>query len=824
MILGLSLITDLTGKPDLSAQQAKEMTVQLQTTNETNDTTDIYSEEFKGRIWVDAMKVAESLGAETSVANEVYFMDFSSRTFAVNSKTSVLGILKKDMNSRKKQKWVYGYMDHPIRVTLAERLLMPIDALPGLFNVSFSYHLQKRLLKVDAEQTKRSNGFRNVPVRHVAENQKIWISVQDLAKAVGAVQYTSQPNRYKLVLANFTILELAVGQNRIFKRNDTFAIIEDPVLLFSGSPYVTLSAIKPIFGVTAQWDADSKSLLIASAHEKDKIQVGPGLKIIGYQPEPFLVDMEELGFYYQDPAPLYSAAHDQVYESARNFTTNDVTIVEQPAWGKMSGTALPNVKGSVLGAPFQARGIFEKVGPESQLVNGNVQWGFPMLKMSAGREYITINNLNNQFDLVDLFSLSHSNDHYGDNNVNPQYNVKAFYGQTFFSVFMSSSLFSQTVDFRQQMGGTDFELNWMLPNHHRAGFSVEQYIFENKTEQVSSNIQEQDFLLDLFGDDLGVLITPQEQSTLTAKYLTDRHYTTVLDANYKIDRLMQANVTTGLSAYKDYTVNSSGEWVKGADYKLRNILGTQSNRVDVSYERVGAQYRSIGNPLRYQDKDILRMAPYLDVTKFWKLYGEYRREDSKILTGTSMPSFSNIYFSGGNFFNFEKNSWQLSGTHFESTLSGKRNTLGLNWTRYFGRDTMDLGGNWGEQKTALGTVFRKSFTGKAGYQILREDWRAGFSQELTQSLYDLYSRKRWEGISTLTFQWKSIKGLAQYEFKPKYFLTDTSLYTAYFRLGHKVRDNKSLNLFAALTSREASLKNPDIWRVGLEWMSDFRQF
>ncbi len=814
ILIGLTLMTNL------KAQEKKEMTVEFKRQNETIE---IYAEERKGKVWVDVMKIAEALGAETSVANEVYLMDFSSRTLAINSKTSVLGLLKKE-SKKKKQKWSYGYTDYPIFVTLTERLLTPLEALPGLFNLGFTYHLQKKLLAEDVENTQRLNGFRSVPVRHVAENQKIWISVQDLAKALGAVQYTSQPNRYKLVLANFSILELAVGQNRVFKRQDTVAILEDPVLLYSGSPYVTLSAIKPIFGVTAQWDADNKSLLIASAHEKDKIQVGPGLKITGYRPEPLSVDMEELSFFYQDPAPVFSAAHDQVYESARNFATNEITRVESPLWGKMSGTALPNVQGSFLNAPFQARGVFEKVGAESQLVNGNIKWGFPMLKVAAGREYTTIDNLNNQFDLVDKISISHSNDLYGDNSANPQYNIKAFYGQTFFSIFMSSSILSQTVDFRQKMGGADFNLNWTLPNHHRAGFNLQQYIFENKIEQVSSNLQEQDFLVDLFGDDLEVLVTPQEQAALTSKYLTDRHYTTVLDANYTIDRLLQANAASGLSYYKDYANSASGEWSKDSDYKLRAILGTQSNKVDSSYERIGPKYRSIGNPLRYEDKDILRVAPYFDITKIWKVFGEYRREDSRILTGTSMPSFSNIYLSAGNLLNFEQNSYLMTGTHFESTLSGKRETLGMNWTRYFGRDTFDLGATWGEQKTANGSVFRKSYTGKASYQILREDWRTSLSQEVTQSVYDAYSRTRLEALTGLLVQWKSLKALAQYEFKPKYFLTDETLYTAYFRLGHKVRDNKSLNIFASLTSREANLKNPDVWRVGLEWLSDFRQF
>lgn len=815
-LAGLAVLIGLTAQI-LKAEDKKEYTIEFKALNQNLEA---YAEEKKGKIWVDVMKIAEGLGADISISSEVYKMDFSSKTMAINSKTSVLGTLNKT-SGRKKQKWSYSYLKEPVYVNVSERLLTPLEALPDLFERDFSYHLQRRALSEVSEAAPDRNGFKAVTVRSVSESQKTWISVQDLAKALGAIQYPSQPNHYKLVLANFTILELQVGQTRVSRRQDTYAILEDPVLLYSGSPFVTLSAIKPLFGVTAVWDAPTKTLLIAAAHEKDQVDAGHQLKYIGYKPENLSLDMEELSFYYQDPSPTYSSEHSDPYESARDFASNNVIRKETPLFGKMSGTMLPNFKGSVAGAPFAARGIFEKLGEDSQLVNGNIRWGFPKLQASAGRDYVNINGLNNQFDLVDQAAVSHSNDWYGDNSANPQYNVKAFYGQTFFSIYMSSSLFSQTVDFRQKMSGVDFELNWMLPNRHRLGFGVEQYLFENKTEQVSSNIQEQDFLVDLFGDDLGILITPQEQSTLTTRYLTDRHLTTVFDTSYKIDRLMQASAILGLSHYKDYSVTPDGTIERDVDYKLRNILGTPTRRVDVSYERVGPKYRSIGNPLRYQDKEIVRVAPYLDLTKVWKLFGEFRREDAKILTGTSMPSYSNIYLSAGNFLNFEKNSYQVMYSQFESTLSGKRRSVNFDWIRYFGRDTLDLGGGWSVQETANGSTFRKSYTGKASYQILREDWRASLAQELTQHVYDFYSRKRWESVSSLLIQRKSLRALLQYEFKPKYFLEDVTLYTGYLRIGQRVRDNKSLNLFVALTSREASLKNSDVWRVGFEWLTDF---
>ena len=175
------------------------------------------------------------------------------------------------------------------------------------------------------------------------------------------------------------------------------------------------------------------------------------VRILGYRTQPLKFEIERFSSYYQTPAPTYAAPHDQVYESVRDFFTNEPMDPGASGFGKVSGDVLANAKGSLFKSPFEARGLYEKMGNESSVINGSVQWGFPLFRVKGAREYVTFGGFDGQFDLMDQVTVSHSNDHFGDGGVNLETDIKLFYGQEDFSVFMSSSLFSQTVDFRQRM-------------------------------------------------------------------------------------------------------------------------------------------------------------------------------------------------------------------------------------------------------------------------------------------------------------------------------------------------------------------------------------
>ena len=451
--------------------------------------------EKRNEISVDILKLAEGLGASTRVSNGIYVMQFSSETIKINPDTNIFS-LKELRNSQ----WKHVRLRDKT-VVEDDRLYVTLDSIPVLLNQSFTYHLQRRTLSLGSgPKPVEVAGFTNVPVRYVFRDQKIWISIEDISKALGVLVYSYRADSYSLTLPDFAILELNVGQKTVLRRRQVYKQLDDPVLSFSGSPYATLSSLDTIFEIDVRWDPSSKTVLVPSNFGRlREVQVAaiPKLNVIGYRVEPLRFKLDQFSAYYQEPGPSFASSHNQPYESVRDIETNLPIQRKLDGSDRVSGNAIAEMNGSLANAPFEAKGSMEKVGPDNKLINGGFQWGFPLFHVEGGRQYLTFSGLNNQYQLVDQVSMSHSNDSYGEGKISPTWEVKALYGQHDFDVFASTDYIVQTMIFNQKMAMGSLGSTWKISSNSQWGVKLEQYQFTNEAKQVSAAFENQD-LIDQF--------------------------------------------------------------------------------------------------------------------------------------------------------------------------------------------------------------------------------------------------------------------------------------------------------------------------------------
>ncbi len=770
--------------------------------------------EKKDRISVDVLKLSESLGAGTRVSNGIYVMQFSSETIKVNPVTDIFSL--KQFNN---QQWTHVHLRDRSKVDDG-RLYVTLESLPVLLNRSFTYHLQKRALSLGSGlKPTEVKGYKNIPIRYAFKDQKTWLSLEDLANALGVIIYSSRVGAYSLVLPDFTILELNIGQKTILKRRQAYKQLNDPVLAFAGSPYVTLPSINNIFEADVLWDSQSKTAMIPSEFGRLRdIQVAevPRLAIIGYKPEPFNIKVDNFSAYYQEPIPTYSSANSQPYESVRDFLSNSPIDKKGNGLDKVSGQAVAEIKGSMLRTPFEARGSFEKVGSTGRLINGGLKYGFPIFLVEGGREYLTFSGLNSQFESVDQVSISHSNDHYNEGKVNPTWQAKALFGQMDFNVFSSTEFFSQTVLVEQQIGMGSIGSNWKLSPGTQWGVKLDHYQFYNRAKEIESVYNDQALIDFILGEGEPVEVDPADETALLETVVSDQHSTTILDLNYSNANLVELQGTVGLSHYKDELQND--ESVYDSDWKVRSLLGGRKSRVEVSYENVGARYRSVGNTFSYQDKKITRVAPYLNLTRWWRMFAEGRKEQISVLESQGIPSYTTRYLTGTNIFSFKSQVVRWSVNNFDSTLSGKRLGSNLDLTQYIGSHSMDLGGGSSIQYDSFDQIYKRSYTGKASFQYVGPSWKFSLGEEYTRNIYPTVNyASRYESISNMLLEIKKFRTLLQYAIEPRYLTDLVYLYTGYVRMGYEVGDKKYLDLFFSSTSLEQGLGHPEVWRAGFEF-------
>lgn len=193
----------------------------------------IPTEENKSRIWVDLLKLSQALGGNVTMNKAVYVVDIGTRTIAIDPRRSVFSVKRPaPVVVGRKSKHVRAQWDNydfeDDVVLHANRLLVPIRSLPALLGATMRYHMQTRELRFEATESSRGSGFVSLPVRSKTENQQLWISVEDVSKALTVVIYNAQAQRFSLVLPDFTILELRVGQKEVFRKDQIYRILPDP--------------------------------------------------------------------------------------------------------------------------------------------------------------------------------------------------------------------------------------------------------------------------------------------------------------------------------------------------------------------------------------------------------------------------------------------------------------------------------------------------------------------------------------------------------------------------------------------------------------------
>ena len=773
--------------------------------------------EKKDRISVDVLKLSESLGAGTRVSNGIYVMQFSSETVKVNPATNIFSL-----KEFKSLQWSHVRLKDKSKLD-GGRLFITLESLPVLLNQSFTYHLQKRVLSLGSALTPSEvKGYKNVSMRYEYKDQKTWLSVEDLAKALGVITYSSRVGAYSLVLPDFTILELNIGQKSVLKRRQVFKQLNDPVLAFAGSPYITLSSINTIFEVDVLWDATSKTALLPSEFGRLRdIQTTdiPKLFTIGYKPEPLSFKFDNFLAFYQEPGPTFSSANTQPYESVRDFLTNLPIEKKELGPNRVSGQAVAEIQGSILRAPFEARGSFEKIGGTGRVINGGLKYGFPIFQIEGGREYLTFSGLSNQFESVDQVSVSHSNDHYKEGKVNPTWQVKALYGELDFNVYSSTELFSQTVLIDQKVAMASMGSTWKYSSGTQLGIKLDHYQFYNQAKRIESFYNDQSLVDFFLGEGETISVDPADETALLQTVVADQHSTSIFDLNFSLANQLELQGIAGVSHYQEES--NQNEDVVDSNWKIRSLLGGRTKRVEVSYESIGPKYRSAGNPFSYQDKKILRIAPYINLAKWWRFFGEGTKETIGVLESQGIPPYTTKYLSGLNILSFDSQVIRLTVKNSDSSLYDKRLSSNLDLTQYVGHHSIDMGVGGEIRHDSFDQIYRRAYTGKTSFQYVRPSWKLSMGEEYTRNIYPtLNNTDRYESVSNILLQIKGFRTLLQYSIEPRYLTDLAYLYTGYARMGYEVGEKRYLDLFFSSTSLNKNLNDPEVWRVGVEFSAD----
>jgi hypothetical protein len=781
----------------------------------------VEAESRQGRVWVDLIQLTRGLGGAASLKDGEYVLTFSSGTSVVNPQSKLYRARKTG-----EKKWkASGLIAAPMFA--GTRFMVGLEDVPALTFRTFTYHLQKRLLTEDSALPSGAKDRRQIPARLVYSSRKEWISLEDAARALGVALFTARPRTYNLVLPDFSILEVSVGDTWVYRRNEKYKPLEDPVFLFSGAPYATLSTLRRIFDADLQWDADNGALIVPLRYGPLKDRPLPErlpLTVVGYMTKPLRLSLDEAALFYQDPGPTYPADHPDVYESVRDFLTNAPTDPGTRGIDRMSGNALVNTGGSLLGRPMEGGARIEKTGTRGSLMNGSLQWGFPGAQVKISREYAATGDFFNQFDLVDQVQVSHSNNAYGEGKANPSWEVKAVGGRDLFNVFVSTDFFSQTVGYYQRFAGTSLDGRWNRGRHVISwGLSATRY--HNDVRRIAN---EYNLFGDLYGDNLVVDVEPAEAKALASQVLTDHHDAAVGEASYQAQGLGRLDVAQGVSRWRD----PEGRRETAGDRRVAGTLGDKGTRVAVSHERIDADYRAAGDPTRYQNRSVTRVSPTLDLASPWKITGEFLREDFLGSDLADTPAYRNDSLFLTNSLSFRKYDLNATASMFNNTLYGKRWSAGLDQTQRIGKDSIQEGVSWASQWFGSGPLYRQSYTGRLGGQIQRSGWKISVGEELTRHHYPFYKLdawksifpqfpNRWESQTYAQGRWGKWEGAVQYNVAPRYYREAEILHTGYARFGYRLNDKKAFNVFGALTSLNQSLNSPQVWRAGIEYVNDF---
>jgi hypothetical protein len=792
--------------------------------------------EYQGdRIMLDFQEVAEGLGSPAVVKDGEYLIQHASGTTVVNPQ----GLYYR-VQVGKEKRWRAEGLDGAPYFSGPSFMVSMAD-IPRLFARRFLYHVQRReLSEAPSDPAAVSGRDRKVAVRHARKGQKDWISVEDAARALGVVVYASQSGQYTLVMPDFTFLELKVGESWVNKKRQLYKILPDPLLSVSGIPYATPASLSALLDADVRWNGADQTLTVPRFYGRladlGAESLDTPLRLIGYLPQPLRMTVDELSTYYQSPGPTYAAFPSDLYESVRDFLTDRPVDPHTSGFEQWSGETHLELSGSLLAQPVTGGVRMEKVGTRARVSSGLLEWGFPRLKVQAGRDFMRIADLSAQLEEVDQVSVSHSNDHFAEGRANPEWQLTAQAGRSNFFIFVSTNanLLSAAAKYEQTFVSGGVDAFWRSAGAQRAGLSVTHHDFKNRVREVTSELLEYDETLDEFL----INTDPAVSQELLSSVLTEKHGLTLAEASYGVENLLELNAVGALSSHAS---EPPGGKPSDTSWKLGATLGGARRRLAVSHERTGPRFRSLGDPLAYQDRRITRFTPFFEILGPWKVHGDFRKEAYGAEGRADLEPFRSDTLYVGNTLSFRRFSARLVGNRSNHTLNGKRWAVNLDNTVYFGRDSLEVGGGWstnwlGRRLDSVfepGTLFKQSYSGRLGYQVLRPDWKLSVSEELIRNHHPRFAynafgepfrngaHDRWETDTQLLGQRKSWEVMLQYGSKPRVYYRPDHLYTGTLRLGWQPNDRKIVNVFYAATSVRRGLADPEVWRVGLEFTNDF---
>jgi hypothetical protein len=276
----------------------------------------------------------------------------------------------------------------------------------------------------------------------------------------------------------------------------------------------------------------------------------------------------------------------------------------------------------------------------------------------------------------------------------------------------------------------------------------------------------------------------------------------------------------GTGALSQYVEPTDGERKWGYDWLADTVFGGRRRHLDVSYEVASPHYRSIGSPLRYQDRHIFRVAPTFQIVKWWSVLGEYRIEQSGVLVSQGLSPYTNTYTNLANLFTFTSNSARLSGTEFSSSLYGRRTNGNLDLTHYLGRSSVGMGGSVEGQWDTTDRMSERIHTGRANFEVVRGTLHYSMGEEYSRTYYNLFNILRFTSTSSLSLNAGDFRSLFQYKVEPKFFLFDDKLYTGAARIGFATGNKKAFSLIYSASSLHSDLSHPEVWRIGFEYSLD----
>lgn len=788
----------------------------------------VYAESQDDHMMVDLLRISAVLGSTVTLKDGEYVIAYASGTAVVNPQ----GYYR--VQGKGGRKWqAAGLLGVPY--FSGSRFLVALEDVPRLFHSPFTYHLQRKELKpavVESADPSLNPNQRRIKVRHVRKGTKDWIAIEDVARELGVVVYASQAGQYTLVMPDFTFLDIKVGQPWVYRKSQIDKSLADPVQSLSGVPHATPSALSTLLEADIAWDSDAGALRVPRFYGRarlaqDKIDDGL-LQYTGYRPRPLAFNVDEFSTYYQTPGPTYAVLPTDIYESVKDYATLGVVDPGTSGYDQWSGEARLEVGGSAWKQPLEGGVRLEKVGTRGRVADGALEWGFPRFRVRGGREFYQMGDFDQQLEIMDQIAFSHSNDHFAEGKVPVEWQVSGLYGQGQFFVFPSDDLFSQAVHFRQEMYTAGVESFWRLTETRRASFSLSQHVFSTYEKEVTTELN----FSDIPGIEQDITVSTQAQA-LTDSVLTDRHSVTMASAGYSVEDAVDLAATAARSSYAD---PAGGSRVHDDSWRLQAILGTSRRKLTLIHQRTGDQYRSIGDPLSHKGRAITRVAPYWEFSRVWRAFGEFQREDGKMESPIFPFPFRNDTFSLGNSFSFRRFSVRHRVYHYDFLNSYSMWGTSLDGTLYKGRDSLEGGIGWLQQKSGVplfgvppkGTLSKQSYSGRAGYQILRPNWRLSLSQDAMRNHYPRYrlgqragAYDKWETTTRVLAQRKAWEGLVQYGRKPRYFRDPVYLYTGTFRVGWQPNDRKIINLYYAASSQRRGLANPQVWRLGFEFTNDF---